>query len=85
MAPIVAYLSFAGPLGFLGLAGLLAPPATALAAVVVGHVALARAGRYPAGRGRRGAAIAALVLGYLTIAAFVTFIVLLVYSLVRYG
>jgi hypothetical protein len=55
------------------------------AAVVIGHIALARANRYPAGQARRGWAIAGLVPGYPALSGFVAFVALLLYASFHVG
>jgi hypothetical protein len=82
LALTLDYLSLSNTLYELGLGAVdnLIPVIVSIAAVVVGHIALARAGRFPPGQGRRGQAITALVLGYLSLVVFLVFIGLLLYS-----
>lgn len=87
LALVVDYLSLSNRLYDLGLGAVdnVIPVSASIAAVVVGHIALARAGRFPPGRGRRGLAIAALVLGYLSLVVFLVSIGLLLYSFFAIG
>jgi hypothetical protein len=80
-------LSLSNTLYDLGLGALdnLIPVAVSIAAVVVGHIALAQAGRFPPSQGRRGLAISTLVLGYLSLLVFLAFIGLLLYSYFTIG
>jgi hypothetical protein len=80
-------LSLSNRLYALGLGAVdnLIPVAVAIAAVVVGHIALAQAGRFPAGRGRRGLALTAVALGYLSLVVFLAFIGLLLYAFFTSG
>jgi len=61
------------------------PVSVSIAAIVVGHIALAQAGRFPPGRGRRGLAITAVALGYLSLVVFLAFIGFLLYSFFTIG
>ena|SRR5947209_4716601 len=81
------YLSLSNSLYYLGLGAVdnLIPVSVSIAAVVVGHIALAQAGRFPPGHGRRGVAITALVLGYLSLVVFLAVIGLLLYSFFTIG
>jgi hypothetical protein len=56
LALALDYLSLSNSLYYLGLGAVdnLIPVSASIAAVVVGHIALAQAGRFPLGRGRRG-------------------------------
>ena len=87
LALALDYLSLSNRLYDLGLGAVdnVIPVSVSVAAVVVGHIALAQAGRFPPGRGRRGLAIAALVLGYLSLVVFLVFIGLLLYSFFTIG
>jgi hypothetical protein len=87
LALALDYLSLSNSLYDLGLGAVdnLIPVAVSLAAVVVGHIALAQAGRYPPGRARRGQAITTLALGYLSLIVFLAFIGLLLYSFFTNG
>jgi len=87
LALALDYLSLSNSLYDLELGAVdnLIPVAVAIAAVVVGHIALAQAGRFPVGRGRRGLAITAVVLGYLSLVVFLAFIGLLLYSFFTIG
>jgi hypothetical protein len=84
---VVDYLSLSSILYDLGLGALdnFVPVALSIAAIVVGHIALARVGRFPPGQGRRGLAIAALALGYLSLVVFLVSIGLLLYSFFTHG
>ena len=87
LALALDYLSLSNSLYSLGLGAVdnLIPVSVSIAAVVVGHIALARAGRFPPSRGRRGLAITALALGYLSLVVFLAFIGLLLYSFFTMG
>jgi hypothetical protein len=87
LALALDYLSLSNSLYALGLGAVdnLVPVLASIAAVVAGHIALARAGRFPPGRGRRGLAITALVVGYLSLVVFLGFIGLLLYSFFTIG
>ena len=82
LALAVDYLSLSSRMYDLGLGAVdnVIPVLASIAAIVVGHIALAQAGRFAPGRGRRGLAIATLVLGYLSLVVFLAFIGLLLYS-----
>ena len=68
LALALDYLSLNNSLYSLGLGAVdnLIPVATSIAAVIVGHIALAQARRLPPSHGRRGLAITALVLVSIT-------------------
>ena len=87
LALALDYLSLSNGLYSLGLGAVdnLVPVSVSILAVVVGHIALARAGRFPPGRGRRGLAIIAVALGYLSLVVFLGFIGLLLYSFFTIG
>jgi hypothetical protein len=87
LALALDYLSLSNSLYDLGLGAIdnLIPMAVSIAAVVVGHIALARARRFPPGQGRRGLAITAVALGYLSLLVFLAFIGLLLYSFFTIG
>jgi hypothetical protein len=87
LALALDYLSLSNRLYDLGLGAVdnLIPVSASIAAVVVGHIALAQAGRFPPGKGRRGLAITAVVLGYLSLVVFLAFIGLLLYSFFTIG
>jgi hypothetical protein len=87
LALALDYVSANGSLYSLGLGPVdnLAPVAVSSAAIAVGHVALERVGRFPPGRGRRGLAITALVLGYLSLVGFLVFIGLLLFAFSKNG
>jgi hypothetical protein len=87
LALALDYLSLSNGLYELGLGALdnLIPVSASIAAVVVGHVALARAGRFPPCQRRRGLAITALALGYLSLVVFLAFIAFLLYSFFTIG
>jgi hypothetical protein len=87
LALALDYLSLSNRLYSLGLGAVdnLIPVAVSIAAVVVGHLALAQAGRFPAGRGRRGLALTAVVLSYLSLVVFLAFIGLLLYAFFTSG
>jgi len=81
------YLSLSNSLYDLGLGAVdnVIPVSISIAAVVVGHIALVQAAHFPPGRGRRGLAITALVLGYLSLVGFLAFIGLLLYGFLTNG
>ena len=87
LALALDYLSVSNRLYYLGLGAVdnLIPVSISIAAVIVGHIALAQAARFPPGRGRRGLAITTLVLGYLSLVGFLAFIGLLLYSFITHG
>jgi hypothetical protein len=87
LALALDYLSLSNRLYDLGLGAVdnVIPVSASIAAVVVGHIALAQAGRFPPGQGWRGLAIAGLVLGYLSLVVFLVFIGLLLYSFFTIG
>ena len=87
LALALDYLSLSNSMYYLGLgaADNLIPVLASIAAIVVAHIALARAGRFPPGQGRRSLAITALVLGYLSLIGFLAFIGLLLYSFFTNG
>jgi hypothetical protein len=87
LALALDYLSLSNSLYDLGLGAVdnLIPVAVSIATVVLGHIALAQAGRFPPGRGRRGLAITALALGYLSLVVFLAFIGFLLYSFFTIG
>jgi hypothetical protein len=87
LALALDYLSLSDSLYDLGLGAVdnLIPVAVSVAAVVVGHIALAQAGRFTPSQGRRGLALSALVLGYLSLVVFLAFIGLLLYSFFTIG
>jgi hypothetical protein len=87
LALALDYLSLSNSLYDLGLGAIdnLLPVSVSIAAIVVGHIALAQAGRFPPGRGRRGTAITGLALGYLSLVVFLAFIGLLLYSFFTIG
>ena len=87
LALALDYLSLSNRLYYLGLGAVdnVIPVSASIVAVVVGHIALAQAGRFAPGRGRRGLAIAALVLGYLSLVVFLAFIGVLLYSFFTTG
>jgi hypothetical protein len=87
LALALDYLSLTNSLYSLGLGAVdnLIPVSAAIAAVVVGHIALARGRRFPPGRGRSGLAITAVVLGYLSLVVFLAFIGVLLYSFFTIG
>ena len=87
LALALDYLSLSNRLYELGLGAVdnLIPVAASIATVIVGHIALAQAGRFPPGRGRHGLAITALALGYLSLVVFLAFIGLLLYAFFTMG
>lgn len=87
LAPALDYLSLSNSLYSLGLGPLdnLIPVIASIAVIVVGHIALAQAGRFPPRWGRRGVAITALALGYLSLVVFLAFIGLLLYAFFTMG
>jgi hypothetical protein len=87
LALVVDYLSLSNLMYQLGLGAVdnFLPVLISLAAIVVGHIALAQAGRFPPGQGRRGLAITALALGYLSLVVFLVFIGLLLFWFFKNG
>jgi hypothetical protein len=87
LALALDYLSLNNSLYSLGLGAVdnLIPVAASIAAVIVGHIALAQARRFPSSHGRRGLAITALVLGYVSLVVFLAVIGLLLYSFFTIG
>jgi len=87
LALALDYLSLSNRMYYLGLGAVdnVVPVLASVVAIVVGHIALAQAGRFAPGRGRRGLAIAALVLGYLSLVVFLAFIGVLLYSFFTTG
>jgi hypothetical protein len=87
LALALDYLSLSNRMYYLGLGAIdnFLPVLVSLAAIVVGHIALARAGRFPPGQGRRGLAITALALSYLSLVGFLVSIGLLLYSFFKNG
>jgi len=87
LALALDYLSLSNSLYSLGLGALdnLIPVLASTATVVVGHIALARARRFPPGGGQRGLAISALVLGYLSLVVFLACIGFLLHSFFTIG
>jgi hypothetical protein len=87
LALALDYLSLSNRLYEFGLGAVdnLVPVLASIAAVVVGHIALARTRGFPPCRGRRGLAITAVALGYLSLVMFLAFIGLLLYSFFTFG
>jgi hypothetical protein len=87
LALALDYLSLSNSLYDVGLGAFdnLLPVSVSVAAIVVGHIALARTRRFPPGRGRRGLAITAVALGYLSLIVFLAFIGLLLYAFFTIG